>query len=151
MHITVLIFKLKHYNCAGNVYAVSFNGSFNGDIQTILSNISALSKLCSSASASFPTSAAPTASPTSASPSTATPTSALTASPILAAPSSSAPTSAPTAAPTFAAPSSSAPTSAPTSASPSLLLRSLRHRRPLQQPPHRPRPLLRTQWVLRPC
>ena len=75
--VTVLIFILKHFILAGTVHAVSFNGSFNGDgtnlnlasnsiIQTILSNITALSKLYSSVAAAFaPTSAAPSAAPTS--------------------------------------------------------------------------------------
>ena len=73
--------SLLCFSWTGSVYALSFNGSFNGDganlnlesnsiIQAILSNISALSKLCSSTPASLaPTTAAPTAAPTSISPS----------------------------------------------------------------------------------
>ena len=59
----------------GSVNANSFNGSFNGDgtklnilsnniIQTILSNISALFRLCGSVTSS-PAAAAPTTAPTS--------------------------------------------------------------------------------------
>ena len=72
---------MKHVIWVGTVYAESFSGDgsnlnivSNSIIQTILSNISALSKLCSSAASSFaPSSAAPSVAPTLASPSSAYP------------------------------------------------------------------------------